>query len=140
VRELLHILRSGKLFVQVLEHAYGECERHATVSFEKAPSSSRETTAMSTSGQFSCMTEEANHDIAVFRRVLFQTALGFGSWTSQRTACWSYRTGLIDIEPSLWQQNTDIESCRPETGAENAPDGAEDLVRPAEETRHRRAN
>jgi hypothetical protein len=51
-----------------------------------------------------------------------------------------YRTGLIDIEPSLWHQNTDIESCRPETGAENAPDGAEHLVRAAEETRQRRGN
>ena len=35
-----------------------------------------------------------------------------------------YRTGLIDIEPSLRRQNTDIENRRPETGAQNLSDAA----------------
>jgi hypothetical protein len=45
-----------------------------------------------------------------------------------------------EFEPSLWHQNTDIENWRPETGARNWSDGAENRENGASETRHRLAN
>ena len=49
-------------------------------------------------------------------RVVWSRAIFTPAFLNQLAT--DYRTGLIDIEPSLWHQNTDIESRRPETGAE----------------------
>src|SRR5262245_30971784 len=52
----------------------------------------------------------------------------------------SYRTGLMPVEPSLCDQNTDIENSRPEIGARNSPDIAQNRVNRVAETRQHLAN
>jgi hypothetical protein len=70
-------------------------------------------------------TGELQH--ASFQRPLRTELRHDHSYFGSVGALHSYRTGLSDLEPSLCNQNSDIENSRPETRAKNWPASAEFL-------------